>query len=155
MTLGPLFALALGGLDALHVSGTFRAVLGPVGARAEQCSADGTTLGVQPIKQGCFQFFVQRQYRRPKPAAQQRILKSLPSLPLKRDMCGCWGMETKPAVGTAYWKCRSTEDNENKDVSPPKAVDSTYFFTHKRHTISVAVQIRHRMLNDGALPLTK
>ena len=73
MTLGPLFALALGGLDALHVSGTFRAVLGPVGARAEQCPADGTTLGVQPIKQGCFQFFVQRQYRRPKPAAQQGV----------------------------------------------------------------------------------
>ena len=61
MTLRPLFALAPGCLDALHVSGTFRAIFSPVGAWAEQCPADGTTLGVQPIKQGCFQFLVQRQ----------------------------------------------------------------------------------------------
>ena len=73
MTFRPLFSLALGGLDALHASGTFRAVFGSVGARAEQCPTYGTTLGVQPIKQGCFQFPVQRQYRHPEPAAQQGV----------------------------------------------------------------------------------
>ena len=70
MTLRPLFALALGGLDALHVSGTFRAVFGAVGAREEQYTADGAPLGVQPIKQGCFQSLVQRQHCRPEPPAQ-------------------------------------------------------------------------------------
>ena len=73
MTLCPLFPLALGGLDTLHPSGTFRAVFGPVGAGSEQRPADGAPLGVRPVEQGCFQFFVQRQHHRPKPAAQQEV----------------------------------------------------------------------------------
>ena len=73
MTLSPLFALALGGLDTLHAPGTFRAVCGPVGAGGEQRPADGAPLGVQAVEQGRFQFSVQRQYRRPKPAAQQGV----------------------------------------------------------------------------------
>ena len=49
MTFRPLFPLALGGLDTLHASGTFRAVFGPVGAGDEQRPADGAPLGVQAI----------------------------------------------------------------------------------------------------------
>ena len=73
MTLSPLFALALGGLDALHASGTFRAVFGPVRAGGEQRPADGAPLGVQAVEQGRFQFPVQRQHRRPEPSAQQGV----------------------------------------------------------------------------------
>ena len=73
MTLSPLFALALGGLDTLHASGTFRAVFGPVGAGGEQRPADGAPLGVQAVEQGRFQFSVQRQHRRPEPPAQQGV----------------------------------------------------------------------------------
>ena len=73
MTLSPLFALALGRLDTLHASSTFRAVFGPVGAGGEQRPADGATLGVQAVEQGRFQFSVQRQHCRPEPPAQQGV----------------------------------------------------------------------------------
>ena len=73
MTFLPLFPLALCGVDPLHASGTFRAVFGPVGAGGEQRPADGAPLGVQAVKQGRFQFLVQRQHRRPEPPAQQGI----------------------------------------------------------------------------------
>ena len=73
MTLSPLFALTLGGLDTLHASGTFRAVFGPVGAWGEQRPADGAPFGVQAVEQGRFQFLVQRQHRRPEPPAQQGV----------------------------------------------------------------------------------
>ena len=73
MTFRPLFALALGGLDTLHASGTFRAVFGPVGAGGEQRPADGAPFGVQAVEQGRFQFSVQRQHRRPEPPAQQGV----------------------------------------------------------------------------------
>ena len=73
MTFRPLFALALGGLDTLHASGTFRAVFGPVGAGDEQRPADGAPFGVQAVEQGRFQFSVQRQHSRPEPPAQQGV----------------------------------------------------------------------------------
>ena len=73
MTFRPLFPLALGRLDTLHASSTFRAVFGPVGAGGEQRPADGATLGVQAVEQGRFQFSVQRQHRRPEPPAQQGV----------------------------------------------------------------------------------
>ena len=73
MTFSPLFTLALGSLDTLHASGTFRAVFGPVGAWGEQRPADGAPLGVQAVEQGRFQFSVQRQHRRPEPPAQQGV----------------------------------------------------------------------------------
>ena len=73
MTFRPLFPLALGGLDTLHASGTFRAVFGPVGAGGEQRPADGAPFGVQAVEQGRFQFSVQRQHRRPEPPAQQGV----------------------------------------------------------------------------------
>ena len=73
MTFLPLFPLALCGIDPLHACGTVRAVFGPVGAGGEQRPADGATLGVQPVEQRRFQFLVLRQYRRPKPPAQQGV----------------------------------------------------------------------------------
>ena len=73
MTFRPLFPLALGGLDTLHASGTFRAVFGPVGAGGEQRPADGAPFGVQAVEQGRFQFSVQRQHRRPEPPSQQGV----------------------------------------------------------------------------------
>ncbi len=54
----PLFPLALCGVNPLHACGTFRAVLGPVGTGG---------------KQRRFQFLILRQYRCPKPPAQQGV----------------------------------------------------------------------------------
>jgi len=52
---------------------TFRAVFSPVGAGGEQRPADSTPFSVQAVEQGCFQFPVQRQHRRPEPPAQQGV----------------------------------------------------------------------------------
>ena len=73
MTFLPLFPLALCGVDPLHASGTFRAVFGPVRTGSKQRPAYGAFLRIQPVEQRRFQFLILRQYRRPKPPAQQGI----------------------------------------------------------------------------------
>ena len=55
-----MFPLARGGSDPLHSGGAVRAVFSAVGTGAEQRSAYGALLRVQPVIQGCFQFLVQR-----------------------------------------------------------------------------------------------
>ena len=73
MTFLPLFPLALCGVDPLHARGTFRAIFGPVRTGGKQRPAYGAFLRIQPVEQRRFQFLILRQYRRPKPPAQQRI----------------------------------------------------------------------------------
>ena len=73
MTFLPLFPLALCGVDPLHARGTFLAVFGSVGAGSKQRPAYGTFLSIQPVEQRRFQFLILRQYRRPKPSAQQGV----------------------------------------------------------------------------------
>lgn len=58
---------------AAYLNSTFRAVFSPVGAGGEQRPADGAPFGVQPVEQRRFQFLILRQYRRPKPPAQQGV----------------------------------------------------------------------------------
>ena len=65
------FPLSFCLLAAAYLNSTFRAVFGPVGAGGKQRPAYGALLRVQPVKQGRFQFPVQRQHRRLKPSAQQ------------------------------------------------------------------------------------
>ena len=77
MTFSPLFPLALGGLYPLHPSGTVRAVFGAVGTGQKIAAAHTAPLPVQPVKQGCFQFLVQRQHRRLEPSAQQGVGNAL------------------------------------------------------------------------------
>ena len=73
MTFLPLFPLALCGVDPLHACGTFRAVFGPVGTGGKQRPTYGAFLRIQPVEQRRFQFLILRQYRRPKPPAQQGV----------------------------------------------------------------------------------
>ena len=73
MTFLPLFSLALCGIDPLHACGTVRAVFGPVGTGGKQRPTYGALLRIQPVEQRRFQFLILRQYRRPKPPAQQGI----------------------------------------------------------------------------------
>lgn len=73
MTFLPLFLLALCSVDPLHASGTFRAVFGSVGTWGKQRPAYGAFLSIQPVEQRRFQFLILRQYRRPKPPAQQGV----------------------------------------------------------------------------------
>ena len=73
MTFLPLFPLALCGVDPLHARGTFRAVFGPVGTGDKQRPTYGAFLSIQPVEQRRFQFLILRQYRRPKPPAQQGV----------------------------------------------------------------------------------
>jgi len=68
-----LFPLALCGVDPLHACGTFRAVFGPVRTGGKQRLAYGAFLRIHPVEQRRFQFLILRQYRRPKPPAQQGI----------------------------------------------------------------------------------
>ena len=77
MTSLPLFPLACSGAFALHGSGAVRAVFGAVGAGEKPCAAYAAPFPVQPVKQVGFQLLVLRQYRRSKPAAQQRIGNTL------------------------------------------------------------------------------
>ena len=73
MTFLPLFSLALCGVDPLHACGTFRAVFGPVGTGGKQRPTYGALFRIQPVEQRRFQFLILRQYRRPKPPAQQGV----------------------------------------------------------------------------------
>ena len=73
MTFLPLFPLALCDVDPLHACGTFRAVFGPVRTGGKQRLAYGAFLRIHPVEQRRFQFLILRQYRRPKPPAQQGI----------------------------------------------------------------------------------
>ena len=73
MTFLPLFPHALSFLVALYASGTFRAVFGPVRTGGKQRPAYGAFLRIQPVEQRRFQFLILRQYRRPKPPAQQGV----------------------------------------------------------------------------------
>ena len=73
MTFLPLFPLALCGVDPLHARGTFRAVFGSVGTGGKQRPTYGAFLSIQPVEQRRFQFLILRQYRRPKPPAQQGV----------------------------------------------------------------------------------
>ena len=73
MTFLPLFPLALCGVDPLHACGTFRAVFSPVRTGGKQRPAYGAFLSIQPVEQRRFQFLILRQYRRPKPPAQQGV----------------------------------------------------------------------------------
>ena len=73
MTFLPLFPLALCGVNPLHACGTFRAVFGSVGTGGKQRPAYGAFLSIQPVEQRRFQFLILRQYRRPKPPAQQGV----------------------------------------------------------------------------------
>ena len=68
-----MFPLALCGVDPLHAYGAFRAILGPVRTGGKQCPAYGAFLSIQPVEQRRFQFLILRQYRRPKPPAQQGV----------------------------------------------------------------------------------
>ena len=73
MTFLPLFPLALCGVNPLHACGTFRAVFSPVRTGGKQRPAYGAFLSIQPVEQRRFQFLILRQYRRPKPPAQQGV----------------------------------------------------------------------------------
>ena len=73
MTFLPLFPLALCGVDPLHARGTFRAVFGSVRTGGKQRPTYGAFLSIQPVEQRRFQFLILRQYRRPKPPAQQGV----------------------------------------------------------------------------------
>ena len=77
MTFSPLFPFAPGGLDSLHPSGAVRAVFGAVRTGEKIAAAHTAPFSVQSVEQGCFQFLVQRQHRRPKPPAQQGVGNAL------------------------------------------------------------------------------
>ena len=51
----------------------FRAVFGPVGTGGKQRPTYGAPLRIHPVEQRRFQFLILRQYRRPKPPAQQGV----------------------------------------------------------------------------------
>ena len=61
------------GVNPLHACGTFRAVFSPVRTGGKQRPAYGAFLRIHPVEQRCFQFLILRQYRRPKPPAQQGV----------------------------------------------------------------------------------
>ena len=73
MTFLPLFPLALCGVDPLHARGTFRAIFGPVRTGGKQRPTYSAFLSIQSVEQRRFQFLILRQYRRPKPPAQQGV----------------------------------------------------------------------------------
>ena len=97
--------------DTLHAPGTFRAVFGPVGTGGKQRPTYGAFLCIQPVEQRRFQFFILRQYRRPKRPAQQGIGNGLDTEMCIRDrmtatIFSSWG--TCPVLAASSHSTRTS-----------------------------------------------
>ena len=154
MTLRPLFALALGGLDALHVSGTFRTVFSPVGAGGEQRPADGAPFGVQTVEQGCFQFLVQRQHRRPEPATQQGVRNGLDTdaflAVIQRDTVAAV-IVTALHGGSFWYTIRCRAELARRDSRNNRCLHSPAFADNNRNRAYIPFSFVPRNNSNGSL----